>query len=74
MVARIAQVGVGLARLALSTHAESQATAVTALLRETEHHHQALRACLPSHGLCACDSFGVHGHSLGQSLRWINIV
>lgn len=44
MVAGIAQVGVGLTRLALSPHTESQATAVTALLRETDHHHQALRA------------------------------
>lgn len=41
MVAGIAQVGVGFARLALSPYTESQATAVTALLRETEHHHQA---------------------------------
>lgn len=32
MVAGIAQVGVGLTRLALSPHTESQATAVTALL------------------------------------------
>lgn len=35
MVAGIAQVGVGFARLALSPHTESQATAVTALLRKT---------------------------------------
>lgn len=69
MVAGIAQVGVGLTRLALSPHSESQATAVTALLRETDHHHQALRACLASHGLCACDSLKVRGHSLGQALR-----
>lgn len=46
MVAGIAQVGVGFARLALSPHTESQATAVTALLRKTEH--QYLRACLPA--------------------------
>lgn len=66
MVAGIAQVGVGFTRLALSPHTESQATAVTALLRKTEH--QYLRACLTSHDLRACDSFRVHGHSPGQAL------
>lgn len=42
MVAGIAQVGVGLTRLALGPHSESQATAVTALLRERDHYDQAL--------------------------------
>lgn len=70
MVAGIAQVGVGFARLALSPHTESQATAVTALLRKTEHQYlrACLPACLPSHGLHVCDSFRVRGHSLGQAL------
>lgn len=68
MVAGIAQVGVRLTRLALGPYSESQATAVTALLRETDHHDQALRVCLASHSLCACDSFRVRGHILGQSL------
>jgi hypothetical protein len=52
MVAGIAQVGVGLTGLALSPHSESQATAVTALLRETDHHNQDLRACLFPQSMC----------------------
>lgn len=68
MVAGIAQVGVGLTQLALGPYLESQATAVTALLRETDHQDQALRVCLASHSLCAYDSFRVRGHSLGQAL------
>lgn len=46
MVAWVAEVGVGLARLALSPHAEPQATAVTALLERN------IRSGLP-HGLRA---------------------
>ena len=65
MVAGVAKVGVGLARLALSPHAEPQAAAVTALLERNGWSlpsPQAFPTCLP-HGLRA---HGAHSRPPGS--------